>query len=126
MSGEDDQFSDILRSEDLVERGPPKRDAWEEYALEKAHALLIEDEFYFEEQNRNAAIWAVISAIVIVIDIVQLWRAVDPDPFWNLIYLVVALICFIAAAAIRIHGGFTLRRIAKRHKLLNKNGLKYL
>lgn len=107
-------------------RGPPRADPWDEYALEKVQAQIIDDDFYFSDQNRGFTIWALISACSIIFTITKAALDTKPASTWDITFVFFAALLFIVCITLRIYGQIQTKRIESRLKWLERNGLKYL
>lgn len=109
-----------------VPYAPPRPDPWDDYALEKVRAQLIDDEFYFADQNRGFTLWGVISACSIIFTVTKASLDTKPASTWDITFVFFAAFLFLICATLRIYGKIQKDRIESRLKWLDRNGLKYL
>lgn len=121
-----DDLDARLNAPSLGPAGPPKRDPWDQYAIEQLSRHMTNEELSLEDQSGGFVFYAVLAAAwVIGIVVYAIYRNEAPSAgtaAWgaSCILAVVVLI------ALRVHCGFLLRRLRRQKKRLDSFGLRYL
>lgn len=106
--------------------GSPSRDPWDEYALEKVRAQIIEDEFHLEDQNRGFTVYAVVGVLGMAGAVIEVFWRNGPASLWQATFFLGMFVLTVCCITLRIYGGMLLRRIQRRQKWLDKHGVKLL
>jgi hypothetical protein len=126
MTPPDENPFDRLFEDSSREAQPPTRDPWEEFAIEKVRAQLVDDEFYFDDQNRAFTAWAIGSAIAFGVSFAQAVTASEQASLWQVFFISSAAIATLVCTVLRIYGAVLSKRNLRRQKWLDRHGLKYL
>ncbi|UVK55083.1 hypothetical protein DBIPINDM_001573 [Mesorhizobium sp. AR02] len=106
--------------------GPPKRDPWDDYAIEQVSRHMMYEELHLEDQCDGFVAYAVIAAAwAIGIVVYAIYRTEAPSAGTAALGAGCVL-AVVILTALRVHCGFLLRRLRRQKKRLDSLGLRYL
>lgn len=117
MEGAEDGF---------MERKPPTRDPWDEYAIEKIGTLLSTDQTHYEDQRGGCWVYGVVLFVGAGVDLYQMATGKEQATPWQMVFFGLAVVGFVACVALRFHISAVLRRIARHERSLKTYGVRHL
>lgn len=105
-------------------RQPPKRDSWEEYAIEKVQAFITTEEFFLEDQNGSCWAYGILGAFVLGVAVFQGLRADSGDVLWHFVGFLIGLVIIFACIVVRVHNAFLRRRLDRQSRQIDRFGVR--
>lgn len=119
----DGDFEDMMAGWLRDETGPPKRHAWDDYALEKINSHLTGEEIYIEDRNGTCWVYMGVGAFMIGGAFYQVYTNTEGS-IWPLVSFSGGVIFAISAVAIRVIGSIELRRISRLRRHIERVGIR--